>query len=74
MVNGGEFRRIVIYVNERETARKACEYPQVLVPEKRESVMGALVYSELNKIHFIFSAKNEFRVFCISVLGRFGMM
>lgn len=38
VVSGGELRRTVIYVNEKETARGACEYLQSLVPEKSSQI------------------------------------
>ena len=38
VVSGGELRRTVIYVNEKETAREACEYLQALIPEKSSQI------------------------------------
>lgn len=38
VVSRGELRRTVIYVNEKETAREACEYLQALIPEKSSQI------------------------------------
>ena len=38
VLNGGELHRTIIYVNEKETAREACEYLQALVPEKSSQI------------------------------------
>ncbi|KAF9787415.1 P-loop containing nucleoside triphosphate hydrolase protein [Thelephora terrestris] len=38
VLSGGDIRRTVIYFNEKETARKACEYLQSLVPTKQSQI------------------------------------